>query len=93
MTDCFFAISEDGVRFKLKSDGTWEADTTPAKMDRIRFRSSDWGDSVALTKVAEKSEPIHETSDWLLYDTQVGGFSAQLSFHFVYHVVYFYIVH
>jgi TPR repeat protein len=26
MTDFFLATSEDGVRFKLKNDGTWEPD-------------------------------------------------------------------
>lgn len=28
MADSFVAISEDGIRFKLNSDGTWELDTT-----------------------------------------------------------------
>lgn len=84
MADSFVAISEDGVRFKLKRDGTWEPDIAPATgKERIRFRSSDWGDSVAQTKVAEKLEPLHEVSDYLLYEAQVGGFPANLSFQFV----------
>lgn len=83
MTDYFTAISEDGVRFKLKNNGTWEPDTTLVSDELIRFRSSDWGDSIAKIKAVEGQDPIHETDDFLAYKTSVGGFPADMYFHFV----------
>jgi hypothetical protein len=85
MADYFVAISEDGVRFKLKRDGTWEPDVAveTESTNGIRFRSSNWGECITEVKKAEKGKPEHETDDWLLYRTQIAGFPADLSFNFV----------
>ncbi len=83
MADYFVAISEDGVRFKLKSDGTWEPDTVLENRDGIRFRSIEWGVGIAKIKAMEGQDPVHETDDFLMYETHVGGFPANLVFRFV----------
>ncbi len=83
MADHFTAISEDGIRFKLKKDGTWVADTTPISNNGIRFRTCDWGASIAKIKAVEGQDSIHETDDFLMYEVRVGGFPANLVFKFV----------
>lgn len=85
MTDSFVAISEDGIRFKLKCDGTWEPYVVveSERASGIRFRSSNWGDSGAQIKAVESNEPLHEADNVLLYETHVGGFPANLVFKFV----------
>jgi hypothetical protein len=83
MVKFFTAISEDGIRFQLNSDGTWEPDTTPISKDGIRFRSNEWGDSMSQVKAAEAVEPAGEGSDSLVYKSQVCGFPTHLSFCFV----------
>lgn len=84
MADSFVAISEDGVRFKLNNDGTWEPDMAlETGKECIRFRSSNWGDSVAKVKAAEPNDPVSEIEDWLTFATQVGSFPAELRLNFV----------
>lgn len=83
MADYFVAISEDGVRFKLKSDGTWEPDTTPQSEDAIRFRTSNWGNSIVEVKDSEQAEPLFEDTEALMYEVSIGGFPAKLVYRFV----------
>ena len=83
MADDFVAISEDGIRFKLKNDGTWEPDIPLAGNEIFQFRSSNWGDSVAKVKSAEPTDPVSEIDDWLTFDTRVGGFPTELRLNFL----------
>lgn len=83
MADSFAAISEDGVRFKLRRDGTWEPDTTPSNVNSIQFRSSGWGESPAKVKASEMIAPLFEDGEILGFETSVGGFPVIASFHFV----------
>jgi hypothetical protein len=83
MAEYFVATSEDGVRFKLNNDGSWQLDTTPANKECLRFRSSNWGDSVAKIKAVEGQDAVHETDDFLIYEAHVGGFPANLVFKFI----------
>lgn len=83
MADYFVAISEDGVRFKLNRDGSWEPDTKLASNESIRFRKINWGDNIAHVKASEVDEPVFEDGNRLMYDASVGGFPVRLSFRFV----------
>ncbi len=83
MADYFVAISEDGVRFKLKRDGTWEPDKTPQNKGALRFRKCNWGDGVEDVKATESAEPDEFLDDLLLYEFHVGGFPVSATFHFV----------
>lgn len=81
MADYFVATSEDGIRFKLKSDGTWEPDMAiETEKDCIRFRSCNWGASVAQVKEAEETsgtELIAGDEQVLIYGSiMVAGFIA-----------------
>jgi hypothetical protein len=82
MADYFTAISEDGVRFKLNQDNSWEPDITPMSKDGIRFRSSNWGDSVSQVIAAEQEEPRYGNSDAITYEVNVGGLPALSHFYF-----------
>lgn len=81
--DHIVAISEDGIRFNLKNDGTWEPSITLVKAKGIRFRSSGWGDSPSQVLTAEASEPLQGNDEILLYESRVGGFPVKVMFNFV----------
>jgi hypothetical protein len=86
VADFFTAISEDGVRFKLNRNGTWEPDISLSVSAHFQFRSSRWGDSIFQVKKAEEGEPTYENSErlehTLAYDSHVAGFRALTFFRF-----------
>jgi hypothetical protein len=84
MADHFITISEDGVRFRLHSNGTWEPDAIPASKGHIRFRSSDWGDSMEQVKDNERDLDLSIAGDYLHHRTitTIAGLPARVSFWF-----------
>lgn len=83
MTDFFIAISEDGIRFRLNRDFTWEPETDVIQAAPGGFRSSNWGDSLQQVKAAESDSAILEDTDFLAYETRAAGADVLLTFTFV----------
>ena len=83
MAEHFIAVSEDGLRFRLKTDSTWEPDANATHAPVIGFRSSRWGDSQSQVKSVESGEVLAEDPTVLVYETNVADFPVNLAFGFV----------
>jgi hypothetical protein len=83
MKKYFYATAEDGRQFRLNNDWTWERHWTEPRLKTVSFRSSHWGDTTDEVKGNEHSNITCDSKNLLVYEVDIAGFSANLSFHFV----------
>ena len=78
------AITEDGKKATLKSDGTWEylPDSDKAQ-SHGKFRNATWGISANQVRALEEGEPIHDKDDVIGYSASVVGLDCWAAYIFV----------
>jgi len=78
------AITEDGKRAILKSDGTWEYQLDSNEVQSHgKFRNATWGMSADQVRKLEQGEPVHDKDDVIGYSTSVVGLDCWAAYFFV----------
>lgn len=74
MTD-ITAVSANGEKYLIKSDGTWSK-VLDIKSGDEGFRGFQWGDSLEKVKREEKTEIVEHSDDCLIYSVSVANLPA-----------------
>lgn len=75
------AITLDGKRVVLYTNGTWEFDT-PTDPNEVLFRQIPWGATEETVRSAMKMTPSSEQQDVLIYRDSIGAYPVSCIFFF-----------
>lgn len=77
-------ITEDGTKIMLNSDGTWEKVKEYVSSEtEYALRQASWGMSMDTVLEQEKEDTVHSADDFLVYQVQLAGNSADLYYTFI----------